>query len=278
MRLAWNGFALDLPPDWEVTAYLLDGDQGEFRLNRRLEPRAQLTWKRHRKAAPDIGRVLRDLHVRMCEQRLFGPEEPLVRERAGWSVARGRAEIPRHAARWFAARQLLVHLVVDPMADDAEFDALLDSWQTRSDQRVEYAIFGVRAVLPEKFTIEHLVARPGNVRLIASGPRMTTLTVRCIGMARHFVHGLTLTDFYSRLLRAEGSGVLASESRTLRDLPGAQVTFRRAGEHAMEKVLGAFWKGTGLLWHDAAANRLFALEQIGPARAPRLELDDVVPR
>lgn len=278
MRLAWNGFALDLPPEWEVTAYLLDSDNGEFRLNRRLEPRGQLTWKRYRKAAPDIARVLRDLHVRMCEQRLFGPEEPLIRERHGWSVARGRLEVPRHAARWFPERQLLVHLVVDPQASDDHFQALLDSWATRSDKRVEYAIFGVQALLPEKFVIEHLVARPGNVRIIASGPKMVTLTVRCIGLARHFVDGLRLEDFYGRLLRSEGSGVLAHTGCTLRNLPGATVTFRRAGEHAMEKVLGAFWQGTGLMWHDESANRLYALEQIGPKRAPRLELDDVVPR
>ncbi len=278
MRLAWNGFALDLPPAWEVVAYLLDADKGEFRLNQRLELRGQLTWKRYKKAAPDIARVLRDLHVRMCEQRLLGPEEPLVSERAGWRVARGRAEVPRHAARWFAERKLLVHLVVDPQVLDSELHTLLDSWSTRTDQRTEHAMFGVRAVLPDAFTIEHLIARPGNVRLIASGPKMLTVTLRCIGLARHFVDGLQLEDFYGRLLRAEGSGVLSRQASTLRGLPGATVVFRRAGEHAMEKVLGAFWKGTGLLWHDQAANRLYALEQIGPSRAKRLELDDVVPR
>lgn len=276
--LAWNGFALALPQTWEVTAYDLDADEGEFRINHRLQPRAQLTWKRYKKAAPDITRVLRDLHVRMCEQRLLGPEEPAMPERAGWTIARGRPQVPRHAARWLAERKLVLHLVVDPAASDDEFHGILDSWRTRGDGRRDHALFGMRAVLPEKFVVEHLVARPAAVKLIASGPRMLTVTSRRIGMARTFTHGFTLSAFYASLLRADGAKVLSAVDATVRGLLGAKIVFRKPGEHALERVLGAFWKGTGWLWLDIERNRLMAVEQIGPKRSPHLEIDDVVPR
>lgn len=266
-----------LPPAWEVVAYRLDESLGEFRLNQRLEPCAQLTWQRYPKTQPELNRVIRDLHVRMCEQRLLGPEEPHVSDIAGWQVARGRPQVPRHAARWFSERRLLVRLIVDPAASDAEFVAILNSWQTRTDERIDHAVFGLRAVLPAKWEIEHLVARPGNVRLIASGPGMLTLTTRRIALARHFLDGRTVEDFFSRLLRSENTAVLASESLIFRGCHAARITFRRPGEHRLEQVLGAFWKGTGIMWHDEAANRLLSIEQIGPKRTPLLEHDDVVP-
>lgn len=118
--LAWNGFSVTIPNDWEVTAYHLDPDKGEFRCNRRLEPRLQLTWRRYPKAEPDVTRVLRDLQVRMCEQRLFGPEEPAMPERSGWTIARGRSQVPRRAARWDARNRLLVHVVLDPETTEAK--------------------------------------------------------------------------------------------------------------------------------------------------------------
>ena len=276
-RLAWNGFAVVLPSTWEVVAYHLDEDRGEFRLNDRLEPRAQLTWQRYKKETPDLGRLIHDLHVRMCEQRLLGPEEPITSDVAGWKVARGRPKVPRHAVRWFSERRLLVRLIVDPSASDDEVAALLASWHTRSDLHTDHALFGLRAVLPPKWEIEHLVARPGNVRLIASGPGMITITTRRIALAQRFLDGRTPEDFFSRLLRSENSAVLKSESLIFRGCSAAKIIFRRPGEHCLEKVFGAFWKGTAILWHDEGSNRLHTLEQIGPKRTPHLEFDHVVP-
>jgi len=277
-RLAWNGFAVVLPTTWEVVAYQLDAERGEFRLNDRLDPRGQLTWQRYKKETPDLSRLIHDLHVRMCEQRLLGPEEPVVSELAGWAVARGRPKVPRHAVRWLSERRLVVRVIADPAASDEEFAALLASWHTRTDTHTDYAILGVRAVLPPKWEIEHLVARPGNVRLIASGPGMITLTTRRIALAKRFLDGRTPEDFFSRLLRSENAGVLQSEALIIRGCSGAKIIFRRPGEHRMEKVLGAFWKGTGYLWHDERTNRLHTLEQIGPKRTLHQELDHVVPQ
>ena len=276
-RLAWNGFALVLPTAWEVVAYQLDDDRGEFRLNDRLDPRGQITWQRYKKEIPDLNRLIHDLHVRMCEQRLLGPEEPVVSALAGWTVARGRPKVPRHAVRWFSERRLMVRVIADPSTSDSDFAAVLASWHTRSDTRTDYAIFGVRAVLPPKWEIEHLVARPGNVRLITSGPGMITLTTRRIALAKRFLDGRTPEDFFSRLLRSENAAVLKSEALIIRGSAAAKIIFRRPGEHRMEKVLGAFWKGTGYLWHDESTNRLHTLEQIGPKRTPHQELDHVVP-
>ena len=266
-----------LPPAWEVVAYRLDADNGEFRLNEKLAPRGQITWQHYRKETPELGRLIHDLHVRMCEQRLLGPEEPQVEQLAGWLVARGRPQVPRHAVRWCSERRQVLRVIADPAASDADFTALLSSWQGRSDGCTDHAVFGVRAVLPAKWEIEHLVARPGNVRLIASGPGMLTLTTRRIALASRFLNGRTPEDFFARLLRAENSAVLHCEPLQIRGCPAAKIIFRRPGEHRMEKILGAFWKGTGLLWHDAVSNRLHTLEQIGPRRTPHLELDHVVP-
>jgi len=276
-RLAWNGIAVVLPAAWEVVAYQLDEDRGEFRLNEKLEPRGQITWQRYKKEIPELSRLIHDLHVRMCEQRLLGPEEPYVSDLAGWTVARGRPQVPRHAARWCAERRLVVRVIADPSASDDDFAALLMSWNPRSDGSTDHAIFGLRAVLPPKWEIEHLIARPGNVRLIASGPGMITLTTRRIALAKRFLNGHTPEDFFSRLLRAENSAVLHSESLIIRGSAGAKIIFRRPGEHRMEKVLGAFWKGTGYLWHDERTNRLHSVEQIGPKRTKHQELDHVVP-
>lgn len=274
-RLAWHGCACDLPRDWEVTAYHLDANKGEFRLNRRIEPVAQLTWSAMR-GQPDVPGLLQELHRRWGDAKgepvREGAEEPC----GPWCVLRPRERAPVRAACWHPDGRFLAWAFGSARED--EWRPLLQSSRIElASQEREWAIFGLRARLPALWQPDQLIALPANVILTAEGRRRGRIAVRRLGLAEHQLAGLTLEDFYLRRLRSEGCRVDELSPGEHLGHPAVRAGFTRRGEHAMEQVLGRRWPGQGLLWHDRGLKRLVSAEVWGPRGAVLPEVGHVVP-
>ncbi len=280
-RIAWNGFALTLPDEWEVVGHQLDPKLGEFRLSHRLKPCGQISWRHvpNPRARPDLTHEVTERHRAMLAQRA-GSALPALSEltdKHGWMVSAANPLMPRQAVRWFADRRLVVLVIVEPTVDDADLIAILASWQTREDTMIEHALYGLQVHLPATWQVERVVAQPGSVRLIARGPGLMTLTARRIALARHLLAGITVGEFFTHLLRAEGSTVSDVEALVVRDCPAARLTFHRGGEFGWRWLRGRWWTGTAWVWHDSPRNRLYSIEQIGPARTAQRTVDEIVP-
>ena len=294
-RIAWNGFALTLPDEWEVVGHQLDPKLGEFRLSKRLKPCGQISWRHvpNPRAHPDLTHEVTERHRAMIAQRAGSAQrspqraasaQPALSELAdkhGWLVSAADPLMPRQAVRWFADRHLVVLVIVEPTVDEADFMMILASWQTREDTMIEHALYGLRVILPATWQVERVVAQPGSVRLIARGPGLMTLTARRIALARHLLAGTTVGDFFTHVLRAEGASAMLEgddgEALVLRGCPAARLTFQRGGEFGWRWLRGRWWTGTAWVWHDAPRNRLYSIEQIGPARTAQLTFDEIVP-
>ncbi len=62
-KIGWHDFAFSLPPEWEVTSYLLRKEEGAMGFADESGALGQMTW-RTVKATPDHKRIMSEVHRR----------------------------------------------------------------------------------------------------------------------------------------------------------------------------------------------------------------------
>lgn len=273
-RLAWHGFAFDLPDGWEITAYRLPPERGELRFHERLVDRGQLTWVRM-PARPDLEGLARDIidrQLRSAGRPQVGAE---VERHGPWTVARaGRGE-PFQAVAWVGHDSRLLHWTFPAWEGGGEERAwrrLLASFSADSGDERVWSMFGAGVRTPRRFAPVELEARPGAVRFELADPAGVSITARRLGMARVLLAERSLSAWARRSLFADRARV-EQVQETIRDgHPAVRATFTVIGERTLDRVAWRRWPGEAWWWHDEKANRIHALEQVGPPSAPRVEL------
>lgn len=273
--MAWHGFACDLPAGWEVTAYRLDPNQGEFRFHQRLRERGQLAWVRMA-AVPDLNALAREILVRQAPQGTSeGARMPALTTSGRFTVVDGGPTEPLQALAWDAVERRLLHWTIPSSARAEVADAwpdLLASFATESGELREWALFGVEVRLPRRFTPREVTATPGSVAIEFTSPDGLILTARRFGLAEVMLAERPLAEWQRRSLLAERAKRGASSTAP----DGSLVTeFTIRGERPYDRVVWRRWAGTARWWHQASRNRILALEQVGPRKAARMELTHV---
>lgn len=274
-RLAWHGLDCALPPGWEVTAYRLDPDAGEFRFHRRLEAMAQVSWSRP-SGRPDPVKVMEERHRRWCEAAGL-PATPLALAGAGPWTAGEAAGAPARAVAWQGGRGRLVEWVFSGASAEERARLLADARVDEGGGGWRWALFGVDLRPAGSWQLAALEARPGAVRLALEGEGDRRLVGRRFGLAAHLLAGRALDDWYVRLLRAGFARVEAVEAAPFRGHDGVRARFRIRGERGFDRAMGRRWHGLGRLWYDRDAKRLHAVESIARRSADLLEAEHAVP-
>ena len=278
--LSWSTFSFTLPPGWEVTGYHVDERAGRFQFHERALPRGEVSW-RQVKATPDQARIMTEVHRRWITRE--APKElaafaGLRIERVGeFVVGTHRPGAPAQASLWQPETKLLVQWLL-PSWDEALFveqiHPLLESYQANIAVPRRWELFGLRLRLPESFVFEALKPLPANVALVLETTKNLRLTARRLGMDRELLTGTDLGSLHRRLLMKDGCKVLRNERVQVLGHPGVRTEFERRGESRRETLTGRWWPGEGWMWHDAAEGRVYAFEQLGPAKQPRLGVAD----
>lgn len=278
-RLAWHGFAFDLPPGWEVTAYRLDPRRGEFRLHERLRERGQLTWVRMA-ARPDLVGVAGEILTRQVVSAGQEAIRPTVLTVGDFTVIHAGPGLPFQALAWVAHDTRLLHWTFPEwVADrpDADWRQLLESCSTVARDNREWAIFGLRVFLPHAFRPREIEATPGTVAIEFIRDDGRGVTARRWALAASLLEERPLGEWARRSLLHERSRI--DEVATVRRgrMAAVRAVFSIRGERTYDRVLWRRWPGVAWWWHDEAANRICALEQTAPAGLPLLEVDHVWP-
>lgn len=272
--LAWLGFAFDLPPGWEVTAYRLTPARGEFRFHERLVDRAQLTWVKMA-AQPDIEGVAREIvdrQLRSAGQEQVGAH--IIRQ-GPWIVARAQAGDPFQALTWVAHDKRLLHWTFPAWQGDDDgqpWRRLLASLVAEPGDDIHWELFGARARLPRRFALVEVDARPGAVRIEFADPAGVSVTVRRMGMARLLLGERPLAAWVRRSLFADKARVDQVQESALGGMPAVRAAFSIIGERTFDRVAWRRWPGEAWWWHDERLNRVMAIEQVGPPSAARVDL------
>jgi hypothetical protein len=277
--LSWHTFSFTLPRGWEVTAYLLDENDGQLQLYDRKNFRAQLVWRKTPKP-PDESRILNEIHRRHLQKE--HPERAesfagLTTRRVGDFLFGFSIEgEPCQASLYQSETKMLVQWVF-PELGEAQLEpieALLRSYRSNHDEIRRWEMFGVRVALPKELALREMVPVPANVAVTFESKHHLAVIARRIGMVEETLRVVTLPQLHRTLLRRTGGRILASEERVIRGCPGVHTLYERRGERRLEQLAGGYWKGEAFLWFDQREGRIYGLEQVGPRRAKRLDLLD----
>jgi len=276
-HLAWHGFSFVLPDGWEITAYRLDPRRGEFRFHQRLVDRAQLTWVRM-VGRPDIEGLARDItdrQLRSAGRDKVGAE---VVRHGPWLVARAARGEPFQALTWIAHDQRLLHWTFPAWeGDDADMPwrTLLHSLTADPGDTLRWEIFGTAVMLPRRFAPVEVDARPGVVRIEYADSAGVSVTVRRFGLARSLLAERQLSSWLRRSLFADKGRIDQVQETVRAGCPAVRAAFSLIGERTFDRVAWRRWPGEAWWWHDEVRNRILAIEQVGPPKAPRVEFSYV---
>jgi hypothetical protein len=280
--LSWASFSFTLPPLWEVTGYEL-GERGQrLQFHRRAVQRGELSW-REAKGTPDQPRIMAEVHRRWLERE--SPAElagfaALACERVGeFVLGRHRQGAPAHATLWQPEERRLLQWLFPSWSDElqeSELRPLLESYRPNRVEPRRWELFGLRLRLPEQFGFEELRPQPTNVALVFETRKNLRITGRRIGMDREVLAHGDLAALHYRLLSRESCRVRRQQPSEFLGRPAVRSEFERRGESRMETLTGKWWPGEGWIWRDDAEGRIYAIEQLGPPKQPRIGLSDAV--
>ncbi|MBR1837422.1 MAG: hypothetical protein IJ783_09065, partial [Kiritimatiellae bacterium] len=202
-----------------------------------------------------------------------------TREVGPWlvgDVPAARGEIPVQALAWDRAGATLLRWIFERGCPESEIGAVLSSCDFNSAPGSrEYALFGIRAVLPDDFEAEEVVAFPAAPKMVfESGADRSRVVLRRWGMAGMRFDGRTpdpaaVAAFWARETAREKTEPASVEPVALlhegRACTGAKISFSAPREHHGDRFMARRWHGgAALVWHDPALNRIMSFEQIGP--------------
>lgn len=277
-RLAWAGFACDLPAGWEVTAHRLGhAEHGEVRLHHRLDEAALLTWVALRDN-PDLGRVLGEVRARLTGGEPSPPAHVVTVGR--FRVGYDRPGAPCQAVGWMPYAQRMLHFAFPAFSSELlerTWTPFLEGFSERSDGTREWAIHGTGLVLPRTFSVRLSQAVAGSVVLEGQGKDGLCVTARRIGLARWLLAEHELRGVYRNVLqRSTRAKPAAVQDAVWNGLPAARTELTMPSPTVWGRILGRRWRGSGLAWHEPELNRIHTFEQWGPAKVQRLEERDVL--
>ena len=281
--LAWHHFQFRLPADWELTGFVAKVEKGRLEFSTRRGLQGQVYW-RNCDAKPNLGRIMDEIHRRYLHAE---KDQPTPRFRSLQRCSPGRFLFgcdrpgrPCHAAIYLPETHVLLQWLFpryDPDAAEAIVKPLLATFQPNDGQQQRWAILGLDFQLPRALKLVKVDPYPANVSLAFEGKRRPRVTLRRWGLAPLLLKGKAVRAFYHRFVATLGR-VVSIEDVPWRGCPGAEAHFEQRAERALQKLTGRWWPGRALAWHDIEAMRLYAFEQVGPRRWPKLDPSDVLPQ
>lgn len=260
-----------------MTAYRLDPKRGEFRLHERLVDRGHLTWVQMA-GRPDIAGLAREIVDRQMGAPGGQTVAATVVQRGPWTISHVGRGLPFQALAWIEHDRRLLHWDFPAWEGDAPgqaWQAVLASLRAEPGDDRLWSLFGATALLPRRFAPVEVDPQPGVVRLEFADPAGLNVTVRRLGMAGILLAERPLSAWVRRQAFADKLRLDQVQETVRGGHPAVRTAFTMIGERTYDRVAWRRWPGEAWWWHDAGANRIHAIEQVGPPAAPRLELSRV---
>lgn len=282
-RIAWHHFQFTLPREWEMTGHSLRPEAGRMAFATGAGVQGQLAW-RVVKAVPDMPRILAEIHHRrlktIAPSERAGHSDTLEVSRVGeFHVAHERAGQQFYASAFFPSTRAMIEWVFpafDPELLHAVIAPMLKGTRPNSGEVRAWAAFGLELRLPAEYAVAEVHALPANVTLVFLNRKHHRIVAHRLGLPAENLNGEDLPTFYTRCLAAQHARVSSARPADWRGRPGVEAEFRMRGRRGFDLLLGPWWRGNGMLYHDPDEKRLYAFEQVGPRRMKRLPFEEIV--
>lgn len=284
---AWHHVRASVPPGWEVTAYSVEDRTGRLEFNTRRGLEGIVSWEpcaREPDRLTTMANFLANNIIGRKDARGLRASDIHTEEAGPFVVGWLDETRPCQALAYDAAGACLVRWVFEGHGTAAArhdvIRPILESFDFNDDSAAcEYRLHGIHARLPRDYKIEDIAVLPANVMM--SFEALTTkrrAIFRRWGLADLVLGRKTLDAFYTPIVKALSIEVEAFAPCRVSGCEARRVRFNAPREHHAERYMRRRWSGgTAVVWHDAAANRVYAFEQIGPEKTEELIFEDVVP-
>lgn len=283
MRIAWHGFAFDLPADWEVTRYSIAPQAGRLEFNDRRGPLGVLSWEPCARP-PDAPRILEDYfrrHLKPRDREAFLRFRQVQTLRIGPFLAGFNEDGQPCLALLHLARRAALLLWRFPdfrrQALEQTWRPILESFQANDGDRQAWAMFGIRCRLPREFELEQATCRPADAWLAFERRNLHRLDLHRWGLPRELLRGRDLGAFFESVVRGHEGRVLELRREVFRGMESVSAAAEVRGTRGMDRLYGAPWRAAGRLWHDAREKRLYAWLQASAGKAGFLEEKEFLP-
>lgn len=284
-QIAWHHLDCSIPSAWEPARYAIEPRAGRIEFVERRAARAVVSWEPCRRE-PDRRATLRDyLRARVLELRPrteFAPEDVRTAEHgrffAGW-----HDELPQvQALTWLPESRVLLRWIFNEGQSGGTpapwIADILRSYRPNDGAIRRYRLFGLNVHLPKQYEIELMAVYPANVMIAFESRDKRRITCHRWGLPGHLLGKEPLDRFYSRILATDGAEIVKTEPARVGSHEACRLRYRQRPLHQMERYFGRGWTdGEAIIWHDRAAARLYACEQIGPESSPPIPFKEIFP-
>ncbi len=279
--LGWYHFTFNLPPEWEVTGYSSNEQQGFFHFATRHGAQGSLAWRKV-KARPDRKRIMNEIHSRhlkaekkasadsfeKLEYATVGDFELGVHERGERAYASVYIPEQMTLVEWtFPAYRKKLY--------DEAWVPLLESYKPNLGETMNWGAFGLKFALPADYRVAKVAPYPGNVSILFENKKNDKVMVHRWGMPRYLLEGRDLMQFYAHFLSHTRCVIGTPTKKTLFALDGVELEFKKRGTRGFDTVVGKWWKGKGHAIHNLVENRIYAMEWWGQKPNRMLEMSSV---
>jgi len=278
--LALHGFALALPPDWEVVSNRGDWSAGNVVLVERHVPQLSLSWQRQQRE-PDFGRTLAKLERRVHREQQALPEGRTALRHGQLSRYRAQAG-DYHAAVIRPDPEQPLTLILRQLSpgSEAQLRTLIDSCMVFDEGRdavIPWRLHDMRADLPSGWRLEAVQDLVGVTRMMwvhyVPGRRRRSdqlLVLRRLACAERQLEGLDPQSWLHRRIDHHRERLLE---------PGYQDDLFTSWVDAPGDNLWRRWRGIRerrhvAIWTETAEDRLLVQEWKGAGDHPLPPLRD----
>ncbi|NRA38953.1 MAG: hypothetical protein HRU15_12485 [Planctomycetes bacterium] len=281
-KMAWFYTRCEIPEDWECTCYSIEAKDGYLQFHTRNGLEATYHWK-ILKHVPDELRMVNEIHRRHLE-RTEHPSAATFTDLQHCKVndflfAWDPESKIAHGSYFLKEFKVHLHWIFNGWTEEKakeKWYPLMKSHVNNTEDTIHWSLFNIHIKLPDTYVPMEIEAVPANVSLIFEGPKHMHIHVRRFGMPEIMLDGQTLFGFYGKYQKKCGRRIVGRNDMEIFKHPGVRLEVEQRGEYRMEKLSGKWWKGQAFLWHDTKEKRMYAFDQIGPKKAQRLEISDVI--
>lgn len=276
--IAWQHLRARVPADWEVTKYTLSAVKGKLDFHTRHGYQATVTWQTCQ-ATPDIQRMMTVFYLKSMNSADKGERQRLKLQHEGangFDIAFRDPGKPVQASRYLADQKVLIQWLFPSYSSSRlthTCKPVLDSFQTNHGETKSWRLFGINLDLPSTFEPDLVSALPAATTMVFVNPRRLKITANRWGLPEETLAGRDLAGMFTQLLSRRGCRTTAIQHTTFKGMDAVHVELMQRGEFRMDRMSGRWWRGEGWVWNHLEELRLYAVTQVGPKKAERVDLE-----
>jgi len=281
-RIDWHYFSCRVSSDWEVTRYDLSNQRGKLNFSTRHGHAGSISWeKTSAEYKPES--MMNDF---MAKHLLAVKEAEKIEEAKlqletfeGWLLGSWQEGYPLQASRYLenegvTLKWTFLHCTNTELEN--LYKPVIKSFSENNGDRKKWCLWNFGLSLPAGFKPKEVNAIPASHSMKFTGPENAQAAINRWGLTSEILKHQTLEDFSIKQYNKMQIHISEIERTTFNGHEAVKLKIKKRGEKGFDKLIGRYWDGDAILWHNKELKRIYSLRQIKPEKTQPLDLEDLI--